>query len=154
VLFSLINSDLLSYWLTLEISLMLVLPFILNNKFGFELGMKYFLVQALGSFLLLYFFIIRVKGAMGFILVLRFKIGIAPFYRWALFISHKSDWNRIFLLLGVLKFIPFLLVASLCRSEVRLGVLIVTNRILGGAGGLGCLCLRRLIVYSSLGQNA
>jgi len=60
---------------------MLVLPFILNNKFGFELSIKYFLVQSLGSFLLLYFFVIRLKRELRFILILRFKIGIAPFYR-------------------------------------------------------------------------
>ena len=35
---SAINADLLSYWLILEASLTLALPFILNNKFGLELG--------------------------------------------------------------------------------------------------------------------
>jgi len=154
ILLSIINTDLLSYWLILEISLILVLPFILNNKFGFELGIKYFLVQVLGSFLLLYFFIIGFKRVVGFISILRFKIGIAPFYRWALFISCKSDWNRIFLLLGVLKFIPFILVVTLSREDLRMSLLIAVNRVLRGVGGLGCVCLRRLIVYSSLGQNA
>jgi len=28
------------------------------------------------------------------------------------------------------------------------------NRLLGGVGGLGCLCLRKLITYSSLGHSA
>lgn len=32
--------------------------------------------------------------------------------------------------------------------------LAVLNRLLGGVGGLGCLCLRKLMVYSSLGHSA
>ena len=39
-------------------------------------------------------------------------------------------------------------------SRENILILLRVNRLLGGIGGLGCLCLRKLILYSSLGHSA
>jgi len=43
---------------------------------------------------------------------------------------------------------------SLYVSREVILFILVANRLLGGVGGLGCLCLRKLIAYSSLGHSA
>merc|ERR1712142_232523 len=80
ILFSLINDNLLVYWLILEISLILFLPFILNNRFGCEIRIKYFLVQVVGSFIIIFIFVCNLKYLNLFIFILFLKIGLVPFY--------------------------------------------------------------------------
>jgi len=131
---------------------MLFLPFLLNNKLGFELRIKYFLVQALGSFLLLYMFIFGFKRISVLIIIVIFKIGIAPFYSWVSFLINKIDWNRIFFFLSLLKLIPLIVLRKLYLHRSSILIFILLNCLVGGAGGLGCLCLRKLIIYSSFGH--
>ena len=136
----------------LEASLILFLPFLLNNKLGFELRIKYFLVQALGSFLLLYMFVFGFKRVGLLIIIIMFKIGMAPFYSWVSFIMNKIDWNRIFFFLSLLKLIPLMALRKLYLHRSSILTFILLNCLVRGAGGLGCLCLRKLMMYSSFGH--
>jgi len=90
------NDNIVVYWLGIEISLIVFLPFLLNNKFGFELRIKYFLVQTIGSFILIFMFIFRFKIIYLFFFILLLKIGAVPFYSWVVYIAVKIDWNTIF----------------------------------------------------------
>jgi len=144
---------LLVYWLILEISLMLFLPIILNNKFGYEIRIKYFLVQVVGSFLIIYIFIYCIKYLYLFRFILFFKMGISPFFFWGLYVSEKIEYFRFFFFLRLLKVIPFIIL-SILYLKIGEGLLFIfINCLVGSLGGLGRLCLRKLIFYSSLGHR-
>merc|ERR1712121_631560 len=117
----------LVYWIILEISLILFLPFIMNNNFGYEIRIKYFLIQIIGSFFIIYIFIFCLKYIYFFISILFF--------------------------LGLLKLIPFLIISLLYIKFRNLIFFVFINCLVGCLGGLGSLCLRKLIVYSSLRHN-
>ena len=147
------NDRIVVYWLGIEISLIVFLPFLLNNKFGFELRIKYFLVQTIRSFILMIIFIFRFKVIYLFFFILLLKIGAVPFYSWVIYITVKIDWNTIFFFLSLLKIIPYLLIGQIYFNSESMSLFILANSLVGGLGGLGCLCIRKLIVFSSLGHT-
>ena len=138
------------YWLLIEVSLIFFLPFILNRKYGFERGIKYFLIQIINSFMLIIRFLLRFKGFLFFFFFLIYKIGRAPFYQWVIYIVKKIDWISIFYLLSVVKFIPIILLIILYLRNESIRFYIILNCIVGCLGGIGQICLRSLISYSSI----
>jgi len=144
---------LIVYWLILEISLILFLPFILVNKLGYEIRIKYFLVQVVGSFLIMFMFIYCLKYLYMFLFILFFKIGIAPFYYWSLYVVEKIEYWSFFFFLSLLKFIPFLICRVLFIKSFFFFLFIFLNCFVGCLGGLGRICLRKLLFYSSLSHN-
>lgn len=65
--------------------------------------------------------------------------------------------NRLeggFFFFCLLKFIPFIVFRRLDTSGESIIFLLAVNSLSGGIGGLGCACLRKLIVYSSLSHSS
>ena len=95
-------------------------------------------------------FLVRFRGFFFFFFFLIFKIGRVPFYQWVIFIVKKIDWFRVFYLLTVVKFIPIILLIILYFRNNLINFYIIFNCLVGCLGGIGQICLRSLISYSSI----
>jgi len=61
--------------------------------------------------------------------------------------------KHYFFFFSLLKIIPYLLIGQIYFNNESIGLFILANSLVGGLGGLGCLCMRKLIVFSSLGHT-
>lgn len=128
--------------------------------------MKYFLIQAYGSSLLLlgYFFTQR-RGLLGvvegvyfgnYLIIFRLlvKVGMFPFHSWLPIIMGGLRWGAC-LVLGVLQKIIPLFVLRRVVNRVRGRFLLALGglgSLIGGVGGINQSQIRVLIAYSSIGH--
>nr|YP_010155757.1 NADH dehydrogenase subunit 2 [Conwentzia sinica]QQY84948.1 NADH dehydrogenase subunit 2 [Conwentzia sinica] len=145
-----------SIWMGLEINLLAFIPLI-NKNFNLlstEASLKYFLVQALASSILLLgmiFFMCNSNMNTNLIynLALLLKMGSAPFHFWLPSVSEGLDWFNLFILLSWQKIAPF--VTIFINLNYYLIVLsIVLTSLMGAIGGLNQTSLRKIMAYSSV----
>nr|YP_010304991.1 NADH dehydrogenase subunit 2 [Semidalis macleodi]ULR86822.1 NADH dehydrogenase subunit 2 [Semidalis macleodi] len=145
-----------SIWMGLEINLMAFIPLI-NKKFNLlstESSMKYFLVQALASSILLMSIILLIlfNFKLNNLIMnsaLLMKMGAAPFHFWIPSVSEGLDWMNLLLLLTWQKIAPFVVLFNNMNYEFLLVIIMITS-IVGAVGGLNQTSLRKLMTYSSI----
>nr|UKO33007.1 NADH dehydrogenase subunit 2 [Stenochironomus sp. 1CZ] len=150
-------------WMGLEINLLSFISLILKkNNFLIESSIKYFLIQALASNILLFsiilfsFFLMKNNNNfiinllnMLFILTLMMKIGMAPFHIWFIQISEKMNWINNLFLMTWQKLAPLILM-SYCFNFLIFLILSSYTIFVGTIGGLNQTSLRKLMAYSSI----
>ena len=175
-LFSVSSSHWLGIWAGLEINLIGFLPLLVYQKriAERESAVKYFVVQALGSRLLIFgslssytlsfrwdianvnrYYIITI-----FILScgLSIKIGLFPFHFWLPRVIAGLPWISCLLLATWQKFAPIFLMSSLLDVNLRYWMALVISLIcagsslIGGVGGINQTQIRALLAYSSIGH--
>ena len=147
-------------WLALEINLLVFIPIILkkNRKYQTEARLKYFLIQATASVILLIsLYTLNMPGVWGntiLAVALLIKIGAAPLHQWVVSVLPGLSWHSVFILLVPQKVGPVLLFSSFIRalSISVVGFFIVASSLVGAAGGLVSSTLKKIIVYSSVRQ--
>nr|AMA07343.2 NADH dehydrogenase subunit 2 [Diodora graeca] len=172
-------------WVGMEVSLIGFIPVICGNSvFGrggtgaSESAMKYFVVQAIGSSLVLVgsFAVFSVSkmwdcGVLGnsmlylvylgpLLVVFGFgvKLGVFPFHFWVPSVMSGMGWFGCLVLAGLQKLVPvvFLCVVVLLWTEdliVKvLMVMSVGSSIIGGLGGINQTEVRAIMAYSSIGH--
>lgn len=154
----------LIFWVMLEINLISFIPLILaNSKFiESESAIKYFLVQAIGSGLLissifLSYTIQRPITAqiIPYIILLRLilKLGIAPLHFWFPPVIAGISWISATLLTTWQKLTPFLAILFIIGPFIILIIIpALVRSLVGGWGGINQSQLRPLIAYSSIGH--
>ncbi len=166
----------LRIWAGLEINLIGFLPMLVYQKriSERESGVKYFIVQALGSrFLVLgslmafnssftwdyYFeFSFRTLGFMVLAAGLCVKLGLFPFHYWLPSVMAGLPWLSCLLLATWQKIAPlFLLLCLLELNKVyRITFIFCIIRagrsLVGGFGGINQTQVRALLAYSSIGH--
>nr|APU89567.1 NADH dehydrogenase subunit 2 [Armadillidium album] len=146
-------------WIGLELNLLCFIPFLTQSKETYsEPGVKYFLIQACASFLLLmsgvsmlnYSLFMNVFISCALLL----KLGAAPYYFWYLSVGEGVTWFQFLGLSTIQKIAPLVL---LFFSEVNLKISgwlislsIILSGFVGGVGGVNELSFRKLLVYSSI----
>jgi len=175
-LFSISSQHWLALWGGLELNIIGFLPILVYQKSSWEResAVKYFIVQALGSRLLIigrllsfsythsweiinwlnqeYITIFIIM--MGLIL----KLGVFPFHLWVPSVMSGLPWRSCMLLATWQKIAPLLLMFSLliCIRDNNVILIIVLIRglsaIIGGVGGINQTQIRALIAYSSIGH--
>ena len=113
---------------------------------------KYFLVQALGSFFILYRFIIRKRGVYSLFIVLGLliKLGNPPRFIWLPRVIKRLEWYRAIILSTFQKFPPLLIFSIVGESGVGVLLLIIIGFIVRGLGGVIQTHLLSLIAFSSM----
>jgi len=153
-------------WLGLEINLIAFIPVIIcgSNDIDSEGAIKYFLVQALGSCIILfcYFIFIRFFNYIPYINLYNYiiifslilKIGIFPFHHWLPQVINRVRWFVCFLLSVVQKIAPsFIICYSIYGCRRSLILLIGSlGSLFGGINGLNQRQLRIILSYSSIGH--
>nr|WNO18540.1 NADH dehydrogenase subunit 2 [Cellana toreuma] len=170
-------------WVGLEVNLMGFIPVLVysGKRLMAESGVKYFLVQALGSSLfaggscivfgnlsgldLAYgwvdFSLLNGVELVGFFLLLMslfMKLGCFPFYSWVPSVCVGCSWFSCFFLLTWQKLAPFFVLFSVSGFYGSMvfwivGILGGLSSFVGGVGGMGETCIRCLLGYSSVGHS-
>lgn len=133
-----------------------------NNKFSAEAALKYFLVQALASSLLLcavltlYSLASTLPTSYQFnpILVLNTalltKLGAAPFHFWFPGVMEGLNWHCNIFLITWQKVAPIILLSYSISFNTFSIFIIITSVLVGSLGGFNQTSLRKIIAYSSI----
>nr|AST10221.1 NADH dehydrogenase subunit 2 [Abachrysa eureka] len=160
---SISSNNWLGAWMGLEINLMSFIPLVTNlkNSMSTEASLKYFLVQALASSMLLFSVIIMsMINSMNiysmefnlFNLILNsslfMKMGVAPFHFWFPEVIEGLNWMMSMILMTWQKLAPMILL-SYCITYL-INYSIIFSIFIGSIGGLNQISLRKLMAYSSI----
>nr|YP_010400359.1 NADH dehydrogenase subunit 2 [Indothais javanica]UQS76058.1 NADH dehydrogenase subunit 2 [Indothais javanica] len=166
----------LSIWAGLEINLIGFLPLLVYQKSTSESesAVKYFIVQALGSSMLIFGSLIAfnmsftwdlysnsLMYSVGLLVImggLSMKLGLFPFHYWLPSVMAGLPWITCLLLATWQKFAPlflFLCLLELSESYMfifSLCIISAGSSIVGGIGGMNQTQVRALLAYSSIGH--
>nr|YP_009231982.1 NADH dehydrogenase subunit 2 [Bolma rugosa]AMA07330.1 NADH dehydrogenase subunit 2 [Bolma rugosa] len=167
----------LGIWVGLEVNLMGFIPILVYRGIvqETESGMKYFIVQALGSGMIMLgslmsfnvslswetvSFLHLSSGLVILIFGLMLKLGSFPFHFWLPSVMAGISWMGCLVLTTWQKVAPMFLLSSLLynwdnSSFYGMSFLIIIagfSSIVGGVGGLNQTQIRALLAYSSIGH--
>nr|YP_008238993.1 NADH dehydrogenase subunit 2 [Palinurellus wieneckii]AGN95864.1 NADH dehydrogenase subunit 2 [Palinurellus wieneckii] len=144
-------------WIGLELNLMSFIPLIIEkqNQYPSEAALKYFLVQALGSALVILGASLSLTTALFsfmMLMALLLKLGAAPFHFWFPAIMEGLNWPQVIVLMTIQKVAPMLLISHMMTSQ---SLLIITcsamlSAVVGSLGGLNQTSLRKILAFSSI----
>nr|QON98921.1 NADH dehydrogenase subunit 2 [Diabolocatantops pinguis] len=150
-------------WMGLEINLLSFIPMLANNKNMMmnESSIKYFIVQAMASTMLLFsILMIQMKYPMMWekeiipsIMIsssLLLKIGAAPFHFWFPEVMGASNWINCLTLMTWQKIAPMLTLSYCIQLSTFIFTITILSVIIGALGGLNQTSLRQLLAYSSI----
>lgn len=158
VWFSIHRDSWLGVWVGLELNLVCFIPLMIQgDSISREPSVKYFLVQACASFLLLFrgARLINYKEGIKILILisLLLKLGAAPFYVWYLWVGDSLKWLQFLVLRTVQKIAPLVLLffrGVNKGGEILIYLRIIISGLIGGVGGINEVSLRKLLVFSSL----
>nr|YP_007025671.1 NADH dehydrogenase subunit 2 [Thalassina kelanang]AEW68310.1 NADH dehydrogenase subunit 2 [Thalassina kelanang] len=146
-------------WMGLELNLLSFIPLISskNNQIASETSLKYFLIQALGSSMILLsasFLPLQANFALLILLLaLMLKLGAAPFHFWFPQIMEGLSWPTALMLMTIQKISPMILISYLTKYDQTNYMLIqlaMLSSIIGGMSGINQTLLRKILAFSSI----
>lgn len=169
--FVVLRSGVLGLWIRLELGFFGFIPILNGKTVGEnEAAAKYFVVQGVGSGLILTSFLLLLSERwlvfsqrftyiiicltllIGFII----KLGVFPFHFWFPRVIGGASWFSCFWLRTVQKIGPFWGISGLGMRSWFVNSLLfflVFTSVIGGFGGMAQTQFRPLLAYSSLGQT-
>jgi len=157
-LLSISSSNWLSIWIGLELNLFSIIP-ILNFKssiYSIEATIKYFLIQAFASILLLIFLINKNILFINYnnlliIIPLLIKLRLIPFHLWLPSIIEGLNWISCLLIITWQKITPLIIISYLNTNKniIFLITLISINSIFG----LNQNSIRKILAISSINNT-
>nr|QNE85440.1 NADH dehydrogenase subunit 2 [Helina latitarsis] len=158
-LISISSNSWLSAWMGLEINLLSFIPLMSNNKLmSTEASLKYFLIQALASSILLFSVILLMLNfkTPNFYLYemmtfssLLMKMGAAPFHFWFPNVMKGLSWLNALILMTWQKIAPLMLISYIIFNSTII-ISVILSSMIGAIGGLNQTSLRKLMAYSSI----
>nr|QLY90110.1 NADH dehydrogenase subunit 2 [Micromorphus albipes] len=152
-------------WMGLEINLLSFIPLMneINNLKSSESSLKYFLIQALASSILMFSIILSyMKTNMLFSLeflneypnmmiisALILKCGAAPFHFWFPEVMEGLTWTNAMMLMTWQKLAPLVLISYTPNMSMLLSFIILSTMI-GALGGLNQTSMRKIMAFSSI----
>nr|VFU78722.1 NADH dehydrogenase subunit 2 [Proasellus cavaticus] len=144
-----------SIWLGLEINLLSFLPIILlsaNNTM--EGGLKYFLIQAIASLILLqtsFTWFLLPSPELFILTPISLKLGMAPLHFWLPDIVKNLNWVLNLVLLTAQKIGPMYLLSTVGATyKLFLATVGALSVVVGAIGGLNEMDMRKLMAFSSI----
>nr|YP_009667315.1 NADH dehydrogenase subunit 2 [Oxya japonica]ASC44529.1 NADH dehydrogenase subunit 2 [Oxya japonica] len=149
-------------WMGLEINLLSFIPMLTNNKNMMinESSIKYFIIQAIASTMLLFSIILiqlkymswekEIIPSMLISSSLLLKIGAAPFHFWFPEVMGASEWLNCFMLMTWQKIAPMMILSYCIQLTNFIFIIVISSIIIGAMGGLNQTSLRHLLAYSSI----
>nr|YP_010625168.1 NADH dehydrogenase subunit 2 [Limatus durhamii]WBG72608.1 NADH dehydrogenase subunit 2 [Limatus durhamii] len=154
----------LSAWMGLEINLLSFIPLMNENKknlLSSESSLKYFLIQAFASIILLFSIILNMLIFNNNFLMLNnfnellmlstlfLKSGTAPFHFWFPNVMEGLNWMNSLILMTWQKIAPLILISYNWNYEFFM-ISIILSVMIGALGGLNQISLRKLMAFSSI----
>ena len=146
-------------WIGLELNLISFIPLIIykTNPYSSEAALKYFLIQALASTLIILSrcLIMRVSNFTSTIILsaLLLKLGAAPFHFWFPQVIEGLSWLQTIILITIQKLAPIFLISYLTMSYITIQIIVfsaILSAWVGALGGLNLMKLRKIIAFSSI----
>ena len=146
-------------WIGLELNIISFIPLIITkiNPFSSEAALKYFLIQALASTLIILsrcLIIYTAAFSSTIILIaLLLKLGAAPFHFWFPQVIEGLSWLQTIILITIQKLAPIFLISYLIPSFSIIQIIILSaimSAYIGALGGLNVIKLRKIIAFSSI----
>nr|YP_009512620.1 NADH dehydrogenase subunit 2 [Gordonella aff. paravillosa ZS-2018]AXJ93180.1 NADH dehydrogenase subunit 2 [Gordonella aff. paravillosa ZS-2018] len=159
---SISSSSWFGVWIGLELNLLSFIPIISvkNNQYSSEAALKYFLIQALGSSIIILSasFTLFSMNSSSILLTtaLLLKAGAAPFHFWFPSVMEGLQWPQAILLMTIQKIAPMSLLSYL-NFEIISPILfstIILSALVGAIGGMNQTLLRKIMAYSSINHMA
>nr|QNV11700.1 NADH dehydrogenase subunit 2 [Rhamphomyia barbata] len=155
----------LGAWMGLEINLLSFIPLMndVNNLMSTESSLKYFLVQALASSILLLAIIMHMLKFnliinyyqnnmfiyMIILSTLLLKSGTAPFHFWFPTVMEGLTWMNALILMTWQKIAPLMLISYLNFNNMFF-LIILLSIFIGSLGGLNQTSLKKIMAFSSI----
>nr|YP_009024081.1 NADH dehydrogenase subunit 2 [Petaurista alborufus]AFH57701.1 NADH dehydrogenase subunit 2 [Petaurista alborufus]WBF97276.1 NADH dehydrogenase subunit 2 [Petaurista alborufus] len=167
-LITLISSHWLMIWVGLEMSLLSIIPILINkaNPRSTEAASKYFLIQATASMILMMAVIINFMNSgqwtimnpinqvssLMITMALSMKMGLAPFHLWVPEVTQGVPLMSGLILLTWQKIAPISIMFQIAPSinSPLIMTMAMLSIMLGGWGGLNQTQLRKILAYSSI----
>nr|WGO57912.1 NADH dehydrogenase subunit 2 [Episymploce forficula] len=164
IMITISSNSWLGAWMGLEINLLSFIPIMSSNEniFTTEASLKYFLVQALASSILLFLIISKTMMEEMFSLTsstmtsmimttpLMLKGGAAPFHWWFPSVMEGLNWSNCFILMTVQKIAPLILISYSLKLSMFYITIIIFSVIIGSIGGYNQISIRKILTYSSI----
>nr|WMV00363.1 NADH dehydrogenase subunit 2 [Maoricicada iolanthe] len=151
IMISISSNNWLGCWVGIEMNMVSFLPIMANKMsiYASESMIKYFIIQSMGSSLLLMSIIINMMTDLNYMIMisLMIKIGCPPFHFWYVSVIEGLSWMVCFILMTIQKIIPMVMLSYL---NVNMSLFIIMACIWGCIGGLGYSSMRKIIAYSSI----
>nr|WAX39155.1 NADH dehydrogenase subunit 2 [Anaplecta sp. 4 ZQW-2020] len=162
VIISVSSNSWLGIWLGLEINLLSFIPIMSSaeNIVTTEASMKYFIVQAMASSILIFAIMSLsmtppslINQPMKEIMIntpLLVKMGSAPFHWWFPSVMEGLMWSNCLILLTIQKIAPLTLISYTMTLNMMSMMIIATSVTVGAIGGFNQTSLRKILTYSSI----
>nr|YP_009349805.1 NADH dehydrogenase subunit 2 [Loxoblemmus doenitzi]APD14908.1 NADH dehydrogenase subunit 2 [Loxoblemmus doenitzi]AQM39928.1 NADH dehydrogenase subunit 2 [Loxoblemmus doenitzi] len=147
-------------WIGLEINLLAFIPLMSSkdSMMSTEASMKYFIVQAMASSMLLtltisnFMFTFITSELMNSIIAttLLIKMGAAPFHMWFPSVMEGLSWMNCLILMTWQKLAPFVILSYLNFNHQIMIFVMLFSVIIGSIGGLNQTSTRKIMAYSSI----
>nr|AVN67827.1 NADH dehydrogenase subunit 2 [Ischnoptera sp. B084] len=163
VMITISSNSWLGAWMGLEINLLSFIPIMSssNNNYTNESSLKYFLIQALASSVLLFLIMFTMMSSdlllsdnltLNMILStpILMKSGAAPFHWWFPSVMEGLNWMNCFILMTIQKVAPLILISYLISMSWFFIMIIIASNIMGSIGGFNQTSIRKIMTYSSI----
>nr|WNV22554.1 NADH dehydrogenase subunit 2 [Psylliodes laticollis] len=158
----------MAMWIGLEINLLSIIPLFKShkNQYPAEATLKYFIVQSLGSTIILFSIIFSMNlsdfipqnfnywSMMMLNSALLMKLGAAPFHSWFPEVAEGLNWMNNIILMTWQKLAPSILIMYNMNMILFFTLIIIISSIIGGIYGINQVSLRKILAYSSINHIA
>nr|URX53603.1 NADH dehydrogenase subunit 2 [Cryptotermes sp. 3 AB-2022a] len=166
ILISISSNSWLGAWMGLEINLMSFIPLMSSqeNIFTTEASLKYFIIQALASSVLLFLVVMEAlinqvfmasKNVLEYVIMtpLLLKMGAAPLHWWFPSVMEGLSWENCLLMMTVQSAAPMMLTSYLMEISMLTLMIVLTSVSVGSVGGMNQTSLRKILTYSSINHT-
>nr|YP_010758758.1 NADH dehydrogenase subunit 2 [Pollicipes pollicipes]WEW79660.1 NADH dehydrogenase subunit 2 [Pollicipes pollicipes] len=155
------SNSMFGMWMGLEINLMAFIPMMINSEFNkksTEAAIKYFLIQALASAMVIFgmmtFFMFNslfssAASKVFMSIALCTKLGMAPFHFWFPEVLEGLTWINAMILLTWQKISPLIILSFFLLNKFIL-ILAVSSAVLGAISGINQTSVRKILAFSSI----
>nr|ABB81904.1 NADH dehydrogenase subunit 2 [Timema californicum] len=166
-LISISSNSWLGVWMGLEINLLSFIPLIssTNNLLSSESALKYFLIQAIASVILILSIILMLSiksmtvqiymntlPLMLILSALMAKSGVAPLHFWFPEVMEGLTWMNCLILMTWQKIAPLLIMSHNMFMGEFTFMVVTSSIVVGALGGLNQTSMRKILAYSSIGH--
>nr|YP_009467125.1 NADH dehydrogenase subunit 2 [Agramma hupehanum]ARB50118.1 NADH dehydrogenase subunit 2 [Agramma hupehanum] len=152
------SSSWLSMWMGMEINLMMNIPFLFKNKSKTlsEKIMIYFLIQVMGSIIMLTMILIKNMNfnqelsIMFISMSMMIKLGLPPFHIWMPEMLNKLEWETMMVMISIQKINPMIMLTQFMNQNMISMMIMIMAASIGSLGGINQLSLNKIIAFSSI----
>jgi NADH-ubiquinone oxidoreductase chain 2 len=153
------SSNWLIMWIGLELNLFSIIPIfnIKSNIYSIESTIKYFLIQAFASILLLIFLLNKsiffIKNYNILIIIpLLIKLRLIPFHLWLPSIIEGLNWFACLLIITWQKIAPIIIISYLYLNKTLLMLILII--LLNSIFGINQNSIRKILAISSINNSS